>query len=100
MLNNSEVVFCIVKLILGGIAAFFAILLWSKNREAAWVCVAAGAVTGYAGIVAELLGRLGIPLADDVLLPGTSLPLLPLAFIVLPFAFVIAAFVLMILKSR
>lgn len=99
-MTDSEIVLCIVKLVFGGIAAFLAIMLWSRTREPSWVCVVAGAVTGYAGIVYELLVKLGIVFARDCLFPGTEIPLSTLFFTVVPLAFVIAAFILMLNKLK
>lgn len=99
-MTDSEIILCIVKLVFGGIAAFLAIMLWSRTREPSWVCVVAGAVTGYAGIVYELLVKLGIVFAKGYVVPGTEIPLSTLFFTVVPLLFVIVAFVLMLVKLK
>lgn len=99
-LTESEIIFCVIKLSLGGIAAFLAIMLWSKTREPSWICIVAGAVTGYAGVVYSLLVKLGIVLAKNVLVPYTQIPLSELLFAIVPILFVILAFILMLIKLK
>ena len=57
---ESEVIFYIVKLIFGGITAFLAILLLSRTRDSAWIFMICGAIFSYAGLVFELLLKIGI----------------------------------------
>lgn len=95
---QSTLLMFIIKLALNGVAAFLAILLWSKTRDAAWMSLVAGAVTGYAGIVYELLVALGVVLEGTVLIAG--IPLLTLLFAVIPTLFYILAFILMLARSK
>ncbi len=95
---DAEIKFYIIKLIFSGIAAFLAIMLWSKIRDAAWMSLVAGAVTGYAGIVYELLQKLGIILAGKTQVLG--IPLSSLMFAIIPSLFVILAFILMLLRTK
>lgn len=95
---QSTLLMFIIKLALNGVAAFLAILLWSKTRDAAWMSLVAGAVTGYAGIVYELLVALGVVLEGTVLIAG--IPLLTLLFTVIPTLFYILAFILMLVRSK
>ena len=94
---QTELVVFILKLILGGISAFAAILLWSKTGESAWMCMIGGIVTGYAGTVYSLLVQLGI-LSVDRLRIG-SIPFTSLFFAAVPSLFFIVAFFIMIAKS-
>ena len=95
---QSTLLMFIIKLALNGVAAFLAILLWSKTRDAAWMSLVAGAVTRYAGIVYELLVALGVVLEGTVLIAG--IPLLTLLFTVIPTLFYILAFILMLARSK
>jgi len=88
----------IIKLVLGGIAAFLAILLWSKTRDAAWMSLVAGVVTSYAGIVYSMLVDLGIVVRTGMLVFG--IPIATLLFTVIPTLFYILAFILMLLRNR
>jgi hypothetical protein len=95
---QSELLLFIVKLVLGGITAFLAIMLWSKTRDAAWMSLVAGAVTSYAGIVYEMMVRLGIIIPGGITVTG--IPLATLLFTVIPSCFFILAFILMLIRSR
>ncbi|MBQ0039098.1 MAG: hypothetical protein KBS64_01555 [Treponema sp.] len=95
---QTELILYIIKLVLGGIAAFAAILLWSKTGEAAWMCIIAAIVIGYAGTVYSLLVEMGI-LSVDRLKVG-SLPLTSLIFAVVPPVFYILGFGIMISNAN
>ena len=56
---NHEIVLFIIKLILGGIAAFMAIFVMSKTRDASWMFLVAGFLFSYAALVIELMEELG-----------------------------------------
>ena len=97
-MTQGQVILYIIKLILSGIAAFLAIALWSKTRDAAWMSLVAGAVTGYAGMVFELLVKMGIVLADGIRI--ADIPLSSLLFSVIPTLFFILAFILMLRRTK
>lgn len=97
-MQQSEIVLYGIKLVLGGITAFLAILLWSKTRDPAWMSLVAGAITSYSGIVFTMMVDLGI------ISPGTvtfcSVPVVLLFFTIVPAFFFIIAFILMLIRSR
>ncbi len=98
---QSEIILYIIKLILGGAAAFLAIMLWSKTRDVAWMALVAGTVTTYASVVYEMLVGFGIIFVSGsrgTLVAG--IPLATLLFATIPTLFYITAFVLMILRTR
>lgn len=95
---QSTLILYIIKLALGGIAAFLAILLWSKTRDAAWMSLVAGVVTSYAGIVYNMLVDLGIVLSGGPLVFG--IPLATLLFTCIPTLFYILAFILMLIRNK
>jgi hypothetical protein len=95
---QSDLLIAIVKLVLGGVVAFLAIMLWNKTRDSAWISLIAGAVTGYAGLVFELLSKLGFFSASGITVAG--LPFATLFFAIIPYLFYIVAFVLLLLRSR
>ncbi len=97
-MTQSEIIFYIIKLVLSGFAAFLAILLWSRIRDTAWMSLVAGVVTGYAGIVYEMLVKIGLIGEAGVSLAG--IPLASLLFGIIPVIFVILAFILMIHRTR
>ena len=95
---QAEIVLYTVKLVLGGIVAFLAIMLWSKTRDAAWMSLVAGSITSYAQIVFDMMTKLGIIVPGGVKVAG--IPLSTLLFTIIPFVFFILAFILMIVRSR
>lgn len=95
---QSEIVFYIIRLVLGGLVAFLAIMLWSRTRDAAWMSLVAGAVTGYAGLVYEMLTKIGIAGTSGITVAGLSLA--SLLFTVVPMLFFILAFILMLVRSK
>ena len=97
-MEQSEIILYSIKLILSGIAAFLAIALWSKTRDAAWMSLVAGAITGYAGMVFELLVKMGIIIAGGIQI--ADIPLSTLLFAIIPTLFFILAFILMLRRTR
>lgn len=97
-MNNSELILLIIKLVLGGMAAFLAIFLWSKTRDAAWMTLVGGVVFSYAGIVFEMMLVLGIVESGGFSVFG--IPVANLFFAVVPSLFYIVAFLLMILRKK
>lgn len=95
---NPEILLFIIKLIIGGIVAFLAILLMSKNRDAAWVVMAGGFILSYAALVFELLINLGVLTHTKFLVFG--IPLSSLICAGLPSLCFIAALILMLIKNN
>ena len=95
---QGDILLSIIKLVLGGIAAFCAIMLWSKTRDAAWMSLAAGVVTSYASFVYDMMTELGVILPGALSVAGIPLP--TLLFAVVPSCFFIVAFILMIRRNR
>jgi hypothetical protein len=93
-----EFILVLTKLVLGAIATFFAILVWSRTREAAWVLLAAGVIAAYAGILYSALRVFGI-VPEDALLVG-SIPVAEMIAQDLPTLFFIAAFVVFLVRRR
>lgn len=98
VLANTQAILFIIKLVFGGFAAFFAIILWSKTRDAAWMAIVAGAITSYAGIVYEMMKLLGIVVLEGVMI--LDIPLATLLFTTIPYVFFITGFLIMIFRNR
>ena len=99
-MTETEIIFFIIKLVLGGIIAFLAIMLWSRTRDYSWMFLVLAAVTGYSAIVFELLLKLGFVSSREIILLGNRIPLVQLVLAIVPILFVIIAFVLMLIKTR
>lgn len=86
----------IIKLILGGIAAFLAIIVWNKTRDSSWMAIVGGIIISYAQTVYNLLIHLGILSVDRLAVFG--IPLTSLIFTVGPLCLIILGLILMIKK--
>ena len=95
-MDAGEIVFIVSRLTTGALAAFFAIMLWSKTRDIAWMLMVIGTIAAYVETVYSIMGLFGIT--------GTqfSIGSVPLAVILLPnlrTGFFIAAFVVMVTRK-
>jgi hypothetical protein len=97
-METYNLVALVVKLVLGGAACFFAILLWSSTRDSGWMLVIMAAVLSYGNVVYETLRVFGVVGEGIFLVPGVlhvqvvleNLPTLFLAF----------AFIAVLLRKR
>ncbi|MCR4899250.1 MAG: hypothetical protein K5907_00345 [Treponema sp.] len=95
---NPQILLFIIKLVLGGIAAFLAIFVMSKTRDASWMFLVAGFLFSYASIVIDLMAELGIISVDAVLVFG--MPLISLLSAIIPSVMFITAFIIKLAKKR
>lgn len=98
-MTETEIIFFIIKLFLGGVIAFLAIMLWGRTRDFSWMFLVFAAVTGYSSIVFDLLLRLGFVTAREISILGNEIPLVQLVLAIVPGLFVIMAFILMLIKT-
>jgi len=84
------------QLILGAVAAFLAILLWPRIRDAAWILIIFGIIIAYIETVYSILNIFGIS-GDEFIVFGT-IPLIPFILPVIRMLFFIIAFGLMVYK--
>jgi len=95
-MDAGETLYAASCLTAGALLAFFAIWLWSKTRDTAWMLMIIGAIVAYVETVYSILARFGIT--------GTrfSIGSVPVAVILLPnlrTAFFIAAFAVMVARK-
>lgn len=95
---DYEILLFIIKLILGGIVSFLAILLMSKTRDFACMTLVSGILAGYAVIVYRLLIKIGVLTVSRTQIFG--IPLSVFLSILIPSIFFIISFILLILKKR
>ncbi|MDR0512453.1 MAG: hypothetical protein LBG93_05060 [Treponema sp.] len=96
-MDSGQIVYISLRLALGGVACFLAIMLWSRTRDVAWMLMVIGVIASYVETVYATLGVLGIS-STGVLDVGT----VPLMSIVLPnmsMVFFISAFVVMVFRK-
>ena len=96
-METAELVAIIVKLGVGAMATFFAIVLWSMTRDSAWLFIIMGVILRYGGIMYDTFQLFGI-LTNETLVLG--LPLVTLLLTNLPYVFFTVAFIIMIARSR
>jgi hypothetical protein len=96
-MDAGQIIYICSRLILGAAASFFAIMLWSKTRDIAWMLMVIGVIASYIDTVYTILDRFGIT--------GGMAPVVgsvPLMTIVLPAVwsiFFIAALLTMITRK-
>ncbi|MDR0316103.1 MAG: hypothetical protein LBH97_04300 [Treponema sp.] len=96
-MDLGQILFVSSRLVLGAVAAFFAIMLWSKTRDVAWMLMIIGTIAAYIEIIYSILDMFGIT--------GAYIPFIgsvPLMAIVLPalrMIFFIAAFTAMVIRN-
>ncbi|MBR6341057.1 MAG: hypothetical protein IKR64_04060 [Treponema sp.] len=95
---NQELIIFIIKLVLGGIAAFLAVFVMSKTRDAAWTFLVAGFLFSYAALVIDLMIELGIFEKDVICLAG--FPLIPLLAASIPSTMFIISFIIKLCKKQ
>ena len=93
---ESKILLFIIKLVFGGITAFFSILLMSKKRTISWAFFTAGFLLSYAALIYELLIELGVLTVTKYGLWG--IPVSTLLCTLLPSLCFIAAFIILLLK--
>jgi hypothetical protein len=96
-MDVGEILYISSRLILGALASFFAIMLWSKTRDVAWMLMVIGTIAAYIETVYSILVMFGIT-GVNVLTIGS----VPVAAIVLPCLrtlFFIIAFLIMVVRK-
>jgi len=96
-MDLGQIIFVYSRLILGAAAAFFAIMLWSRTRNAAWMLIAAGTIIAYIEIVYSITELLGFTanfgfFIGSVHFAAILLPALRMAFFT-------AAFLIMVVRK-
>jgi hypothetical protein len=73
------------RLVLGAAAAFLAIMLWAKKRDAPWALIVAGTITAYIETVYSIMELWGFGVAHlaAVLLPALRMVFFTAAFLIM-----------------
>lgn len=96
-MDIGEVIYTSSRLFFGALAAFFAIVLWSKTRDTAWMLMVIGTIALYVEIVYSILNLFGI--AEETGIIIGSMPLVSLILPNLPVIFFILAFMVMVIRK-
>lgn len=94
----SDLIMVLSRLLFGAMATFFAILLWSKTRDIAWVLVIIGTLISYAEIVYITLEKFGLVGSEMWQVQGV--PVFKLLLVNLPMVFFTAAFITIVFRKR
>ena len=95
-MDTGQVVFIFCRLILGALASFLAIMLWSRTRDTAWILVIIATIIAYAETVNSILNIFGI--GGGNILPEELVFVTSILLTCLPTVFFIAAFAVMVLR--
>ena len=91
----------LIKLLMGAVGTFCAILLWSRTRDVAWVLVVIGVLVSYAGIIFDTLDRFGLVTWDDFIVAGLpGFALIQAILTNLPILLYSTAFVVVLARGR
>jgi hypothetical protein len=96
-MDSGQVIYIVSRLVLGALASFFAIMVWSKIRDVAWMLMVIGTIAVYVETVYSILNLMGIT-GENILVIG-SVPLISIILPCLPTVFFMAAFVVMALRK-
>ncbi|MDR2376843.1 MAG: hypothetical protein LBD96_10455 [Treponema sp.] len=95
-MDSGEAIFVFSRLVIGALAAFFAIMLWSRTRDTAWLLMIGGTITAYGESLYTILNLFGI----SAPLPAISpVPVLAIVLSNVPMLFYMAAFLVMVARS-
>jgi hypothetical protein len=97
-MSAGDTVLLVSRLAIAAVAAFLAILLWSRTRDLAWMLIVIGVIASYADLLFDLLSRLGI--VDESRYSLLGLPVGRILLSNLPYLFLCAALVVMIARKR
>jgi hypothetical protein len=94
-MDMGEICYISSRLFFGALASFFAVVLWSKTRDPAWMLVVTGTIIAYIEIVFSVLDLAGV--AGGI--PGAPVPLAAAVLANLPAVFFIGGFMVMAFRK-
>ena len=96
-MEMGQEVFILCRLVLGALASFLAIMLWSRTRDTAWIFVIIGTIIGYIETIFSILNLFGI--GGGNILSENSMLFLSIFLTCLPTVSFIAAFMVMVIRK-
>jgi len=96
-MDAGEVLFIVSRLTTGALAAFFAIMLWSKTRDVAWMLMVIGTIAAYVETVYAILNLFGISGGNILMIE--CVPLISIILPCLPTVFFAAALAVMVVRK-
>ncbi|HEQ71816.1 MAG TPA: hypothetical protein ENN69_04940 [Spirochaetia bacterium] len=100
-MSDYSLLYFLFRLLAGALAAFFAILFWARNRDAAWTVVIMGILVLYLHIIFELLVKINLVVPAYFMIGDVSLfEGISLFLSVVPFVLFSAGFIIMLIRNR
>ncbi|MCL2185210.1 MAG: hypothetical protein FWB86_05065 [Treponema sp.] len=96
-MDAGQAIYITSQLLLGAVAAFLAIFLWPKIRDAAWMLIIFGIIVAYVETVYSILKIFGIN--ADAFLIFDTIPLISFILPTIRMLFFISAFIIMIYRQ-
>jgi len=93
----GQEIFILCRLVLGALASFLAIMLWSRTRDAAWIFVIIGTIIAYIETIFSILNLFGI--GGGNILSENSFFFVSIFMTCLPTVSFIAAFTVMVIRK-
>ena len=94
---DAEIILIIIKMLLGGIVAFLAILIMSKTRASSWMFMMCGFLFMYISLMFELFVSIGVFKEPPIYIFG--LPLFSLLSMVIPNLFFSIGLIIKLIKK-
>jgi hypothetical protein len=95
-MDTGQIIYTLSRLILGALASFFAIMLWSKTRDVAWMLMVIGTIAAYVETVYTILNLFGI--GSGILVIG-SVSFMSILLPCLPTLFFLTALAVMVFRK-
>ena len=96
-MDSGQIIYIMSRLSLGALASFFAIMLWSKTRDVAWMLMVIGTIAVYVETVYSILNLFGI--SGGSFFTIGSVPLMSIILPSLPTVFFAVAFAVMVIRK-
>jgi hypothetical protein len=96
-MDIGEIIYIASRLVLGALTAFFAVMLWSKTRDTAWMFMVIGTLAAYVETIYSIVEMFGMTEKTTVTIG--SIPLASILLPNLPTLFILAAFLVMVIRK-
>ena len=96
-MGSEQIILMASRFVIGAVATFLAILVWSRTRDTAWMLIVVGTVAHYADVVLQALDTLGIVRLDQVSIGEVAI--FPLILTNLSMLFFSVAFLVIVLRK-
>lgn len=93
-MGTEQVIMMLSRFVLGALATFLAITVWSRTRDTAWMLIVVGTVAHYGEVVLSALQTLGVIRLDLVRIAEVAV--FPIVLVNLPTLFFILAFLVIV----